>query len=68
MSAIDCEDTDEPVCPHCGAEFQVCEDWGWDAKNQADTNCPGCGQTYRTTVEYYATYTTEKLVREGGAK
>lgn len=66
MSTIDCDNTDEPICPYCGEEFPVCEDWGWNALNQADTECPACGNTYRVTAEYSVTYTTEK--KEGGAE
>ena len=65
MSAIDHDNTDDPVCPYCGDVFPVYEDWGWNALNQADTECPACGETYRVTAEYSVTYSTEK--KEGGA-
>lgn len=62
MSAeIDCDYTDEPVCPHCGEEYPVCEDWGWDANNEAETQCHECGESYKVTAHYSVSYSTEKL-------
>lgn len=66
MSAIDHENTDDPVCPYCGDSFTVCEDLGWNAKNQTDILCDKCGEMYRITAEYSVTYTTEKIVEGGG--
>lgn len=61
MSAeINCDYTDEPVCPHCGEEFQVCEDWGWNARNEVETSCEECGMPYTVTAHYSVSYSTEK--------
>ena len=58
---INCDYTDEPVCPHCGTEHPVCEDWGWNHWNQVEDACHECGKPYRATIHYSVSYSTEKL-------
>jgi transposase-like protein len=56
----DCEWTDEVVCPHCGAEYSDSNEFFNGYSNSATVDCDACGKSFKVTVEYSATYYTEK--------
>ena len=57
---FDTDYMDDVVCPWCGAEHEVCEDWGWNACSEVETQCVECGQPFKATVHYSVSYSTEK--------
>lgn len=60
---IDCEGTDEIVCPYCGYEHGD----SWEASNSGEDTCSSCGKSFfyerETTVKYS---TTKNCERDGG--
>jgi hypothetical protein len=58
---IDCDNTDDPVCPWCGTKIPVIEDWGWNARNQVETSCDECGRPFYAVAHYSVSYSTGKL-------
>jgi len=55
MSAaeIDCQFTDEIVCPHCGYEYGD----SWEVKNESD-ECPECARMFDIEKHVEISYST----------
>ena len=54
---IDHEWTDNPVCPHCGAEGSG---EGLDDAMEEEVDCHSCGRTFLCTVDYDVSWITSK--------
>ena len=61
--------TDEPVCPHCGAQDI---DW-WDGTSLRDdgdfeiVECMNCGEEFRQTISVSYSFTTDKISRDNSS-
>lgn len=55
---IDHDWTDEPVCPHCGAEQRDAWEWGQD--DDGETDCGACGREFSYTRHISVNWTTRK--------
>lgn len=57
--SIDCEYTDEIVCPYCGEEFTD----SWEFEPDMDTiDCYECGMEFKYERNVSVTYSTSKVV------
>ncbi len=59
---IECEGTDEVVCPYCGYEFEA--SWEFFSESHRmfeEIDCNGCGKKFRATADYSVTYYSEKI-------
>lgn len=58
MSHIDCNRTDEIVCPHCGHEFSDSSEYG-RGEDVGELECGECGKAFyarrNITVDYTST-------------
>lgn len=61
MSDIDCDCTDEIVCPYCGYEHE--ESYEYIGHNESDKiiDCASCDKRFNVSVEYSVTYSTQKV-------
>jgi transcription elongation factor Elf1 len=57
---IDCNGTDEMVCPYCGHEQSESYEYLGDNKTQGTADCGECGKRMKWTAEYSVTYSTEQ--------
>ena len=60
MSGYETDDTDHPVCPHCGC---INQDWweGLEPKNDGDEwecHCPNCLKDYLVVMCVIATFSS----------
>lgn len=55
---IDCDGTDDPVCPWCGDVGQGSE-FCLDGREE-EYDCDACGKPYVVTPDYSVTYSTRK--------
>ena len=53
---LDCDSTDNPVCPWCGWEIDATDFRG----NNETWDCPNCRQPVEIEAEYSRTFTTTK--------
>ena len=53
---IDCEDTDNPVCPYCGIE----DDEWYDPCDDDEVTCGNCEKVYYIRVEVTYVFTSRK--------
>ncbi len=58
---IDCDGTDESVCPYCGYEETDSWEISFHANNTAETDCGQCGKTYKVTRDFSVSYSSQKL-------
>jgi uncharacterized Zn-finger protein len=61
---IDHDDTETPVCPECGKEYNA--DLDMDDGDEDEICCPKCETQYKVTAAVYTTwyYTTEIIKEE----
>ena len=62
---IECEQTDEIVCPHCGEEFS--DSWEHlpppgSSETSIEVFCHDCMASFDVELEYSVTYTSSKKV------
>ena len=60
MNQIDLDYTDEPVCPHCGAEMADAWEYQLLDGDSEVVDCGRCGQQYKMTRNIDVTYSTAK--------
>lgn len=53
---IECDRTNEIVCPYCGYEFSD----SWEHNDYDSAECGECGEEFILYVETSVTYSTEK--------
>lgn len=59
---IDCEGTDEVVCPYCGHEHSDSYELFRNSCGvREDITCLGCEKTFRARADYSVTYYSEKV-------
>lgn len=63
---IECEGTDEVVCPYCGYEFEASWEFFQDHSNTTDIECMGCDKTFECEQEVVVSYTTSKKEKTDG--
>ena len=61
----DHEWTDEPVCPHCGAEQGDAWEWGDD---DGETDCNSCERPFSYTRYIIVNWSTQKSAKEESTK
>lgn len=60
IKQIECEQTEYPVCPYCGNEYE--DAWELGLTNEtpkAEIDCPDCGEQYDVNGEVTIEYTTK---------
>lgn len=57
---IDCESTDDVVCPHCGAEFIDSHEFFMNGRSDATCECEECGKAFEASRDISITYSTRK--------
>lgn len=60
MDNINCEYTDEIICPHCGYEYSDSWEYGSDSEDIGLEECPECEKGFYATRRVEITYSTEK--------
>ena len=57
---IDCEYTDDLVCPHCW----YVEEWNWDIYENSTEwtwECWECGKEFKRNVDFSVSFSSEKI-------
>ena len=57
MKEIDCDRTDEIVCPYCGYEFSD----SYEYRDSGVIDCGDCDRKINLTVDYSVSYSTSKI-------
>lgn len=57
MSDFNTYMTDNPVCPHCGAEFEDASEWMFDFYEEHTAEC-SCGKSFKCQREIAVVYST----------
>lgn len=59
MSQIDCDHTDDPVCPHCGHVVTDAWELDFNVIEQCEIECDECHKPFRVTRDCSVSYSTE---------
>jgi len=57
---INCEYTNEIVCPHCGDKTA----WDYEGGEVFEQDCDNCDKEFRVTLNHEVTFSTSKFDRE----
>jgi hypothetical protein len=60
MSDIDCDYTDDPVCPHCSNLYSDAWEISFNAIETAEVECESCEKSFKVTRHTSVNYSTEK--------
>jgi len=64
MDELDLSFNTEPICPHCGSEFNISENEAWHLYNEDGDvkyiECPDCEKSFFVQPNISYTFSTDK--------